>query len=108
MRKTIFQMTSALVFLSLLAVSGGTFKGQTERRVSSLEFPRHELTSDVGDILSDYSDYLRFVLEIGRRTNPRSAALLERKYLALRKYDKELSARFLRGLRFEMVQKLEF
>jgi hypothetical protein len=80
----------------------------TKRSPTSLEFPQHRLTSDTGDVLSDYPEYLNFVLEIGRATDARAASLLARKYDQLRKADPELAARFLRGLRFEMVQKLEF
>jgi hypothetical protein len=94
--------------LALLSGIGGATGDRTARALTSLDFPQHRLTSDTGDILSDYADYLNFVLAIGKTTNPREASLLAHKYEQLRKADPELAARFLRGLRFEMVQKLEF
>ena len=115
MRHPVNIFFNAIGFLSLLAILAGLFSfsganryGNESRTLTSIEFPDHKLTSDMGDILSDYPDYLRFVLEIGRVTDSRSAQVLASKYGQLRKRNPELAARFLRGLRFEMVQKLEF
>lgn len=104
-----FVLLSAVVMLAgLFSLSGANGNVQGSRAITSLEFPQHKLTSDMGDILSDYPDYLKFVLEIGRGTDQRSAQILAQKYSQLRSRNPELAARFLRGLRFEMVQKLEF
>jgi len=97
----------------LLGMSGNTVSQygndhSTARSLSSLPFPSHEATSDEGDILSDYPEYLRFVLAIGKDVDPSTAGKLAKTYEALRKRDSKGAARFLRGLRFEMVQKLEF
>ncbi len=78
-----------------------------ERRISSLPFPRFEATKDEGNILSEYPEYLRFVLEIGKDVDPTTSKQLGKTYDILRKKDSRGAARFLRGLRFEMVQKLE-
>jgi hypothetical protein len=80
---------------------------KAERGPASIEFPRHKATSDVGDIMDDYPEYLQFVLSIGRDVNPKVAAQIEERYSKLRKADERLAARFLKGLRFEMIQKLE-
>lgn len=77
------------------------------RDLDNLRFPNHPVTNDVGEILEQYKDYLNFVVEAGRATSPSVAKQLEEKYAALEKQDRGLAARFLRGLRFEMHQKLE-
>jgi phytoene dehydrogenase-like protein len=85
----------------------GAFHG-TERHLDTLlRLPNHPTTNDVGDILEQYKDYLNFVVEAGRATNPGVAKKLEEKYAALEKADRTLAARFLRGLRFEILQKVE-
>ncbi len=81
--------------------------GRYVRDLDNLRFPNHPVTNDVGDILETYPDYLKFVVEAGKATNAPLAKRLEEKYAALEKADRGLAARFLRGLRFEMVQKLE-
>ncbi len=77
------------------------------RDLDSMEFPRHKATSDVGDIIEEYPDYLRFALTIGRSENPALAKQIEERFARLRNADEKSAARFLKGLRYEMVQKLE-
>lgn len=101
-------------FLVLLLGMSGSEVSQygnddsTMRSLSSLPFPRHEATKDEGDVLSEYPEYLRFVLAIGKDVDPSTSSKLAKTYEQLRKRDPRGAARFLRGLRFEMVQKLEF
>lgn len=90
-------------FLQLKPVSND----RMVRDLDNLRFPNHPVTNDVGDILETYKDYLAFVLEAGKATDVATAKRLEEKYAALEKTDRGLAARFLRGLRFEMHQKLE-
>lgn len=78
-----------------------------EREVASMAFPQHKATSDVDDIMDDYPEYLKFVLEIGRDVNPKVASQIETRWAKLKKADERLASRFLKGLRFEMVQKME-
>lgn len=96
-------MFATIVFLAFLSSNGPV----SERSIASMEFPRHRLTSDVDDIVDDYSDYLDFVLEIGRDTNPRVAQQIEERFSKLRSQDKRYAARFLKGLRFEIYQRME-
>ena len=81
--------------------------GRLVRDLDNLRFPNHAVTNDVSDILDSYKDYLSFVVEAGRATDAAAAKRLEEKYAALERADRGLAARFLRGLRFEMHQKLE-
>lgn len=97
-----------LVVIAVYSLSGNLSAAEEDlRELSSLAFPKHKVTSDVGDILSDYPDYLQFVLEIGDASDATLARKLRDTYQALRKRHPVGAAKFLKGLRFEMVQKLE-
>lgn len=98
-------LVAAVGFLRLPTPNGAD--ARLVRDLDNLRFPNHPVTNDVGDILDSYKDYLNFVLEAGRATDPATAKRLAEKYAALEKSDRTLAARFLRGLRFEMHQKLE-
>ena len=69
-------------------------------------FPDVEQTSGTESILESYPPYLHFVLVIGKRVNPRSAKRLRITYSRLRKKDPRGAARFLKGLRYELVNKI--
>lgn len=71
------------------------------------KFPTAEETSDVSDILEDYLPYAQFVLEIGRELSPAQANKFATLYNQLKKRDKVMAAKFLKGLRFEMNEKVE-
>jgi hypothetical protein len=77
------------------------------RQISSLAFPQVRQTSDTDDILSTYPAYLKFVLEVGGETDAATARKLADTYTVLRKRYPVSAARFLKGLRFEMVEKME-
>lgn len=101
-----------LLTVSIAGLTGFSYIGffapqHRPRELDSTQFPRHELVSNVDDILSHYDDYLRFALEAGRAGNPQAAKRLETTFESLRRSDPQNAARFLRGLRFEMTQKLE-
>jgi hypothetical protein len=84
------------------------FQGATvQRGVASMQFPQYRVTSDVDDILESYPNYLKFVLTIGKAENPTIARQIEQRFFRLKKADEKLAASFLKGLRFEMHQKLE-
>jgi hypothetical protein len=93
-------MLALLLFASI-------YNGGSGREIASMGFPQYRATSDVGDIMDDYPDYLRFALAIGKESNRSAANQLEERFTRLQKADEKLAARFLKGLRFEMVQKLE-
>jgi hypothetical protein len=59
------------------------------------------------DILKEYPAYLNFVLEVGKDVDHTGANRLSSTYQKLRHRSPEFAARFLKGLRFEMVHKLE-
>ncbi len=74
---------------------------------SSMTFPSVQPEDDTSDILASYPLYLKFVLEIGKEVDRNSAKKLESLYLGMKSHSQEAAARFLKGLRFEMVQKVE-
>lgn len=97
-----------LVLLFLALIQNPTVPHtDLSREIASMQFPRHKATNDVGDIMDDYQDYLNFALTIGKRENPTVARQIEERYFRLKNADEKLAARFLKGLRFEMMQKLE-
>lgn len=77
------------------------------REVSSVDFPRVTETNDEDRILKTYPAYLTYVLEVGAETDAATARKLGETYQSLRRRYPTAAARFLKGLRFEMVQKIE-
>jgi hypothetical protein len=88
---------------SLFSVAEASAAG----RNPSSTFPTVSSEDDTSDILRSYPAYLNFVLEVGRRTDARSAQRLEKTYQTLRARYPRAAALFLKGLRFEMVSKIE-
>jgi hypothetical protein len=70
-------------------------------------FPVTPETSEAGDILNLYTPYLNYVVDIGRETNAPLTQRLVDTYQTLRRTNPVGAARFLKGLRFEMVERLE-
>ncbi len=78
------------------------------RSIASMAFPQVSTESDTDDIISNYTTYLRFVLEVGSQTDSRTAQRLAQTFEKLRGHYPQGAALFLKGLRFEMIQKEEF
>ena len=93
-----------LALLVLISLSGSP---QVDRSVATVAFPTFKNTSDVDDIMDDYPAYLAFILDIGQDVNPTVANQIQERFNRLKKADEKLAARFLKGLRFEMIQKME-
>ncbi len=102
---------SVQAFVLGIAMLGGFTPAEgmysPNREVASMAFPQHRATTDVDDIMDDYPAYLQFALEIGRDVNPKVAKQIEVRWAKLKNADERLASRFLKGLRFEMTQKLE-
>lgn len=105
----------ALVTFSIGRLASERFSGSlsslfsqpTRALAATRAFPRAKAASDTDTVLATHTDYLRFVLEVGMDTDKATAQRLANTYENLRRRNPELAARFLKGLRFEMVQKLE-
>jgi hypothetical protein len=89
---------SAAVLLGLFSFSS---TGYAEK------FPSSRAARDTSDILDYYQTYLDFVLQVGRNQDAESTNRLEKTFAKLKKSNPEAAARFLKGLRFEMVDKAE-
>lgn len=72
-----------------------------------IAFPQIAESNDTDDILETHPQYLRFVLAVAQGIDSASAERLHKNYQRLLKYDRDGAAHFLKGLRFEMVTKLE-
>jgi hypothetical protein len=92
-------------FALLLIVVGGIFFAPAAK--ASMAFPMAADTNEASDILSNYPPYLNYVIDIGRETNASQASRLFEMYQTLRRTNPAGAARFLKGLRFEMVYRLE-
>ncbi len=79
----------------------------SNRQPNTMEFPKVGEQSDLSNILDDYPAYLKYVLEVGGQTNRKQASRLDYLFRELKRKDEAQAARFLRGLRFEMHQRLE-
>lgn len=105
---SVVALLGAIVLLSSFSkVSLNELAGTSERDLTSGSFPDISATSDQDDILSTYPLYLKFALAIGKEVDNATARKLSANYSALRKRSPQFAARFLKGLRFEMEQKLE-
>lgn len=81
--------------------------GIFQRHLASTNFPLISTERSTSDILDSYPAYLKFVLEVGKDTNRAQATKLAKIYDSLKRKNPKSAALFLKGLRFEMVQKVE-
>jgi len=86
---------------------GMLFGVGTQLAFAAMSFPIAAVTSDQDDILKEYPAYLSFVLEVGRDVDHASAVRLGSLYARLKTRSPQDTARFLKGLRFEMAHKLQ-
>lgn len=70
-------------------------------------FPQVKTVYDTEDVLEKYEPYFQFVVEAGRTSDPKGTQRLVSIYSNLKKRSPEGAARFLKGLRFEMIHKAE-
>jgi hypothetical protein len=108
---SVFAIAALLAALSLFGNSenGGWLSAASMglRNPASRPFPNVASTSDYDDQLDDYQPYLQFVLAVGNDVDSRRAKALAAKWTELKKRDKRAAARFLKGLKFEMDQRLQ-
>ncbi len=76
--------------------------------MAELSFPEVNETNKVDKILETYPIYLQFVQAIGKSVEPETTKNLMEGFDKLEKADRIAAARFLKSLRYEMDQKLEF
>lgn len=100
MQKRINQIISALTLvLGMVTLSKTGYAGSA--------FPHVSPARDSQEILKRYQPYLDFVVQVGRKADVASTQRMESKFLELKKRNPEGAARFLKGLRFEMIDKAQ-
>lgn len=70
-------------------------------------FPNVNSTSDTDEMVEAYLPYLQFAMEIGREVDAPNTKRLAVVYSNLKKRSPSGAALFLKGLRFEMIQKAD-
>ena len=74
---------------------------------ASMPFPQAREYQDVEDVLEYYPTYLAFVVKIGKTFDSKLTHRIAAAFLQLKKQDPESAAKFLKSLRFEIIQKQE-
>ena len=92
---------------SFLAMTQPAFAMPSERALASMSFPNIEATSSRTEVLSLYPAYLQFVVDVGKTVDNANAGRLMKIYQILLQRSPNSAALFLKGLRFEMVEKAE-
>ncbi len=104
----LFLLGTVTFLLSTGTAFGMNFSStQVSRNLSSFPFPEVETERSTRDILDSYPAYLKFVVEVGKDMDRASTAKLVKLYDSLKRKNSRGAALFLKGLRFEMVQKVE-
>lgn len=74
---------------------------------AATSFPSVRIVRDTSDILKNYQPYLDFITQIGNQVDSASTGKMLASFTELKRRNPEGAARFLKGLRFEMVDKAE-
>ena len=80
MRGLLWEVGMQKFFLALMiGVAGMAYQANPlgDRHPDAMSFPHLANTSDVDEVLNDYPAYLRFVLEIGKDKDKKTAEKLE-------------------------------
>ncbi|NBX75416.1 MAG: hypothetical protein EBQ92_02595 [Proteobacteria bacterium] len=95
--KKFVSITTILVGLASLSTNG----------YAATAFPNVRTVRDTSDILDNYQPYLDFVVRVGNEVDASSTRKMVASFTELKKRNPEAAARFLKGLRFELVDKAE-
>lgn len=95
--KKLITVTTILLGITSLSTTG----------YASSEFPRVRTVRDTSDILENYQSYFDFVVRIGNQVDSNSTKKMVASFGELKRKNPEGAARFLKGLRFELVDKAE-
>lgn len=101
-------LLSQFVLLSVICALQSQGSLENSREVASMKLPMVASTTNVGDIIDTYEVYLDFVCDSVKDSNPEQSKKLKSLFTKLKKKDEKAAARFLKGLRFEITQKVEF
>jgi hypothetical protein len=93
--------------VAFLLSTGTAYGAGVSRNLSSSKFPLVDTEHSVGDILESYPVYLKFVVEVGRETDRTRTSQLVKTFESLKKRTPKGAALFLKGLRVEMIHKVD-
>lgn len=102
-------LLGAITFLLSTGIAYGSISSvsHVSRHISSLGFPVVDSERSTDDILDAYPAYLKFAVEVGKDVDRDSANKLVKIFDSLKRKNPKGAALFLKGLRFEMIQKIE-
>lgn len=95
------------IIVSFTVIGLGLLSFSHNGYASGTGFPRTKTVRDSSEMLKTYQVYLDFVVLVGKRGQLSSATKLEKSFQDLKNKNPEAAARFLKGLRFEMMDKAE-
>lgn len=93
--------------VTFLLSTGTAYGAEVSRNLSSLRFPLVETERSVDDILESYPVYLKFVIEVGKDTDRTRTSQLVKTFESLKRKTPKGAALFLKGLRTEMIHKVD-
>lgn len=93
--------------IKVLLIGAITFLLSTGTAYGAVKFPIVNIERSADGILDSYTDYLNFAVEVGRETDRENATKLVKIFEVLKRKSPRGAALFLKGLRFEMIQKIE-
>lgn len=105
--KILFLGTITFILSTGTAYGINVSSNSVMRSLSSSNFPLVDTERSTNDILDSYPAYLKFVVEVGKDIDRAQALKLAKIYDSLKKKNPRGAALFLKGLRFEMIQKVE-
>ncbi|MFM8314969.1 MAG: hypothetical protein ACKOA8_11855, partial [Deltaproteobacteria bacterium] len=105
--KLILLGTVTLLLSTGTAFGVGETSSQVSRNLSSTQFPQVETEYSTDGILDSYPAYLKFVYEVGKDFDRNSSAKLVKLYESRKRRNPRQAALFLKGLRFELIEKVQ-
>jgi len=107
LRKYSVRRMIALSSLKFIALGALTFLLSTGTAFGTSRFPIVDTERSTSDILDSYIEYLRFTVEVGKNVDRNTTAKLVKTFESLKRKNPRGAALFLKGLRFEMLHKVE-
>lgn len=95
------------IVVSITLIGLGIVSFSSTGYASGIAFPKTRTVRDSSDMLKTYQAYLDFIVWVGKRSHLSSTTRLEKAFQDLKNKNPESAARFLKGLRFEMMDKAE-
>lgn len=111
-RSNVRNQWSPLCVVALIVLLTSGFRAypllgiDASRNLASMALPNVDSSNDADDIVQNYEVYFQFIVDAGKRIDRRRTEQMVQAYQKLRKTDLNGAARFLKGLRYELIHKL--